>query len=99
MSFQGFIHLEALFALVLRLVGGVDPPLVLHQRVVGLEPLAAVSAGEGQLVVSLLAVAHDVFRAYFSNSTVGTEVDPVLKIFFIFKISLYFCIKLPEDCH
>ena len=52
------------------------------QGVVGLEPLGAVSAGESQLVVSLLAVAHDVLRPYFSQSTVGTEVDPVLgKIF------------------
>ena len=79
-------YLEALLTLVLSPVGSVDPPLVLHQRVVGLEPLAAVSAGEGQLVVSLLAVAHDVFRAYFSNSTVGTEVDPVLENIFLVTI-------------
>ena len=56
------------------------------QGVVGLEPLGAVSAGEGQLVVSLLAVAHDVFRAYFSNSTVGTKVDPVLENIFLVTI-------------
>ena len=68
-----------MLTLVLCPVGGVDPPLVLDQGVVGLEPLGAMSAGEGQLVVSLLAVAHDVFSANFSNSTVGTEVDPVLQ--------------------
>ena len=55
---------------------------MLDQGVVGLEPLGAVSAGEGQLVVSLLAVTHDVFSANFSNSTVGTEVDPVLEKIF-----------------
>ena len=75
-------YLEALFTLVLSPVGSVDPPLVLDQGVVGLEPLGAISAGEGQLVVSLLAVAHDVLRAYFSNSTVGTKVDPVLQNIF-----------------
>ena len=48
------------------------------QGVVGLEPLGAMSAGEGQLVVSFLAVTHDIFRAYFSQATVGTKVDPVL---------------------
>ena len=75
-------YLEALLTLVLSPVGSVDPPLVFDQGVVGLEPLGAMSAGEGQLVVSLLAVAHDVFRPYFSQSTVGTKVDPVLgKIF------------------
>ena len=83
-------HLEALLALVLSPVDSVDPPLVFDQGVVGLEPLGAMSAGEGQLVVSLLAVAHDVFRAYFSNSAVGTKVDPVLEI-------IQFIITI-EDC-
>ena len=78
MSFQSIIHLEALFALVLRLVGGVDPPLVLHQRVVRLEPLAAVSAGKGHLVVVLLAVTHNLLGSDLSYSTVWAEVDPVL---------------------
>ena len=41
------------------------------------------SAGKGQLVVSFLAVAHDVFRAYFSQPTVGTKVDPVLGNIFL----------------
>ena len=71
-------YLEALFTLVLSPVGSVDPPLVFDQGVVGLEPLGAMSAGKGQLVVSFLAVTHDVFRAYFSQPTVGTKVDPVL---------------------
>ena len=75
-------HLEALLTLVLSPVGSVDPPLVFDQGVVGLEPLGAMSAGEGQLVVSLLAVAHDVLGAYFSNPTVGTKVDPVLQNMF-----------------
>ena len=93
-------YLATLYTLVQSLVSGVDPPLVLDQGVVGLEPLAAVSAGEGQLVVSLLAVAHDVFRAYFSNSTVGTEVDPVLEIFLFSKFLINIsALLLPEDCH
>ena len=75
-------HLEALLALVLSPVDSVDPPLVFDQGVVGLEPLGAMSAGEGQLVVSLLAVAHDVLGAYFSDPTVGTKVDPVLQNIF-----------------
>ena len=52
------------------------------QGVVRLESLAAESAGKGQLIVSFLAVAHDVFRAYFSHPTVGTEVDPILENIF-----------------
>ena len=88
MSFQGIIHLEALFALVLRLVGGVDPPLVLHQRVVRLEPLAAVSAGEGHLVVVLLAVTHNLLGSDLSYSTVRTEVDPVLGNIMIYSLVL-----------
>ena len=73
-------NLEALLALVLSPVGSVDPPLVFHQGVVGLEPLAAVSAGEGQLVVVLLAVAHDVLRSDLPDSTIRTEVDSVLMV-------------------
>ena len=71
-------YLPTLCTLVQSLMSGVDPPLVLDQGVVGLEPLSTVSAGEGKLAVLLLAVIHDVLGAYLSNSTVRAKVDPVL---------------------
>ena len=71
-------------ALVARLPQGllrrVQPGLVLHQAVVGLEPLGAVAAGEGEAGVGRTAVGDDVLGADPFGVAVGAVVNSILRI-------------------
>ena len=58
----------------------VEAGLVLHQRVVGLEALGAVAAGEGEGLVRRAAVRHDVLGADALGVAVRAVVDAVLRV-------------------